>query len=388
MTRIAIGTKGLTEELELIPTDKIIGAIGAFFYEGKQLTAAHYVNFSRMKLLADVTFVALYNNSFIARTEEEINNLINDFSSNNQNAIVDFCHIQKEVFLEQSRYTATDISTIENIMEIEEWKWYNENTDIVSIFESVCGTKYNTSLHIILHPKEVTRLKIQADAELESLKGRKLVWFRGMTDFLHDLKWTGKYLFPNLGESTLYTEYKRELDSGLFSKRIYLPCIMFPTGRSIHNSNLLTDKISQHIFIDMKTYDYNNSTIEDLRSFISSRIPEGNGYVLCNMEGKIPTTNDLRSKRVFLIVFGLRPDMIYEPGGEIMLIGMGEDEIFEIDYETGISGFKKVVGLEEVTNKILTIYNQSCITKTTVNEVNDEIKAALYTEYVTATKIG
>ena len=388
MARIAIGTQGLTQEIESIPSDKVIGAIGAFFYEGKQLTAAHYVNFSRMKLLADVTFVALYNNSFYTRTEEEINNLISDFSNSNQNIIVDFCHIQKEVFFEPPRYSPSDISSIENIMEMEEWKWYNENTDIVSLFESACATKFNTSLHIILHPKEVIRLKIQADAELDALKGRKLVWFRGMTDFLHDLKWTGKYLFPNLSNSTLYTEYKRELDSGLFSKRIYLPCIMFPTGRAIHNSNLLTDKISQHIFLDMKTYDYSNSTIEDLRSFITSKIPEGNGYVLCNMEGKIPTTNDLINKRVFLIVFGLRPDMIYEPGGEIMLIGMSDDEIFEIDYETGISGFKKVEGLANVTNKILSIYNETCLAKTTVNEVNDEIKAALYNEYSAATKIA
>lgn len=388
MAKIVVGTEQLGQELSSVTNDKTIGAIGAFFYEGKQLTAAHYINFSKMKLLCDVNFVALYNNSFITRTEEEVDNLISDFTNSNQDLILDFCHIQKEVFLEPSKYSANDVASMENIMNMEEWKWYNENTDIISLFETACGTKHNTSIHIILHPKEVARLRIQADAEIEALNGKKLVWFRGMVDFLHDLKWTGKYLFPNLGDSTLYTEYKRELDAGLFSKRIYLPCIMFPSGRSVHNSNLLNDKISQHIFIDMKTFDYINSTIEDLETFVSSRVPEGNGYVLCNMEGKIPSTDDLRNKKVFLIVFGTRADMIYEPGGETMLIGMSEDEIFEIDYETGISGFKKIEGLGDVTDKIIIIYNENCLTKTTVNDVNNEIKAALYSEYATATRIA
>jgi hypothetical protein len=339
--KVLIGREQLIEEFSKIPIEKKIGCMGAYYYKGKKMTIAHALNIYKMNFLCDFVMISLYNVSNFSLTENEINELITIFVNDNSNLPVDYIYISKDIYSMNPKYeTPAAINT-------EEWNWYDRNTQMLSIFYINEHTYMRPLIAFIVSPREVYRLKSLADDYIAALNGRSMVWFRGIPDWPADLKWCCKYLYPDFEDSTLYNEYKRQLDNNLFSKRIYFPTVCFPSGRMSRNSNILSDKISMpHIFKEVKALDYKNITIEDLRSLINSKMPKDHYAALYNMRGNIPTTQDLHDKKVFLTVYNIVAETpVYEPDGETILIGMEDDEILEIDYTKSSIEFKKMIEL-------------------------------------------
>lgn len=386
MAKYIIGRQQLYDEFATIPKEKTIAYIGAFYYPGKLLTFAHTVNLIKMKMLYDITILSLYNPTIGGKSLQEIDDIIQTFKTQNPDILADYIYIDKDMFSTTSKYTSlNDINS--NITNTEEWKWYEQNTDLVSIFQEGLLFQHNCEIAlstIVLFPRETERIRLQWEGLTYALADRGIVWIRGINDILSDLKYVWKLKYPTFTDYPLQPYYAKAVSDGLIRKRIYLPTVMYPSGRSVRNTSYLSEKLSQpHIFNDIKTFDYKNSTIIEFKNYVASKIPDGNFFALINLEGKIPTTEDMNNKRLLLCVYGIDPNyFVYEPLGEITLVGMGDDEILVVDYTNNHNvEFQTHPGLSAPNQIISNTYTEKCLTTATAAETGSIIKSDLYNNY-------
>jgi len=145
---------------------------------------------------------------------------------------------------------------------------------------------------------------------------------------------------------------------------------------------LRAEPSAEHIFVKVRRdFDISKSTIEQLIDLVSSNMGESTGFAVYNFEGKTPTTDDLKNKKVFLNVFSDPFNVVdYEPGGEVMWVGSTENDIFEIDYLTGTSTIKTVSGLDEPDVMMKNSYNSKC-SDIVIHEAFEVLKNDLYNAY-------
>lgn len=383
MAQILVGKEQLINAFSSTPSDKKIGGIGAFYYPGKKLTAAHFVNFAKMKKLCDITYLVIFYTGVDVLNDGQIDSLVQSFAEENQNLLVDYVYFDRDTFKIPKKYQ--NINELNaNIENTSEWKWFVENTDLLKQFGYSAANQISKQalINIFMFPRETERIGKLIDNQISALSGKNVMWFRGICEYTNDLRTVGKAIYSSLPTSELYEQYKKSSES-LYTKRIYLPVVSFPTGRIVHNTHLLrAEPSAEHIFVKVRRdFDISKSTIEQLIDLVSSNMGESTGFAVYNFEGKTPTTDDLKNKKVFLNVFSDPLNVVdYEPGGEVMWVGSTENDIFEIDYLTGTSTIKTVSGLDEPDVMMKNSYNSKC-SDIVIHEAFEVLKNDLYNAY-------
>ncbi len=373
-----------------VSSDKKIGGIGAFYYEGKKMTTAHLVNFIRMKKMCDITYLVIFYTGDMILDDNEINSLAQKFMLDNQDILVDYVYFDRDVFKIPKKQKVL----MSEIEDTPEWKWFAENTDIINIFsvDRPHPVYIQSLLNIISFPRETERIGKLIDNQLLALSGKNVTWFRGICDYINELRTVAKFVYPSFSSSDLYEQYKKTFGS-LYAKRIYLPVVSLPTGRVIHNTHLLGPSITSgddHIFVKIKRdFDVSKSTIEQFKDFVSNNLGR-NTFSVYNFAGKSPTTDDLKNKNVFLNVFDAKPDFLppevdisinYEPGGETMWVGSSENDIYEVDYLTGKASIKTISGLEEPEILMREIFTNNNCYSMDIKDIFSVLNAHLYNYY-------
>lgn len=393
--KFIIGKEALKEEFNSIPIEKSVSAMGAFYYPGKSLTVAHTINLIKMKLLFDITILVLYWHNPSALTAEQTDTLIQDFMERHSDTLVDYLYVDKDMFMCPSKYDSLEVPPMyDKISASEEWQWYKQNTELEELFQHYNSDKtyIDPMFTICLFPRETNRIKISYEGLSYALGNRGVSWIRGINDAPSDIKYVWGVKYPNLIGHSLHQVYLNAVSSGLMKNRTYFPLVKYPSGRAARNSNQLTDKISNHIFNELITFDYTKLTISDLETFVSSRIPTGNGFCIFNIEGKQATDNDLINRRVFLCVYGFsnQPEnIVYEPFGEITLVGMNDNEIMILDHQNNNEViFKKDERLSLPNSIITDTYYTKCSEKTSILETATILNSDLKSVYSSLFQVG
>lgn len=370
MAKILTTRNELLSAFSDIPTEKTIGSIGFTPYGEKPMTSAHVASMVKMREICDYTFLIVHYSGQNADDFMPHHAMLNE-----EDPPVDFIYINNlhyPISIEGRLSVWKDKIELIDKDEI----WYSENTDILKNLEGSGNTysqfwnKIATTQSRYLMAK-FTDMFIDIKDAINSRNGRYIT-FKGDKDIITDLIMVGKYFNGSYTESDTYKIYSVHSECTFPAKRVYISTFRDSDGREVGFKNNFVVK-EETIFNQLSSVDISNISIEDLKSYISSIIPSGVGFMVLNPKtGKNATTDDIRNKMSMVIVYcptNMDESLTsYSPFGEFYWLGKTEQDGFEINYSNGEAVLKQMF-----TNEVDNIIKSGL--------TDDQTKAALITYY-------